>query len=185
MSNVLRKVLTGAVAGLAAAAVAGSSAPAWADPAPEPPPPPPPPNVNALTPDSPVDFAVADGVYAFTGPGAAVTCLLNRAARSYGCNGPLPGAPNGANVVTGGPTGEPGFGSADRPLYPFDKPVQQLAEGTRLSTGTISCGVTGGSIVCSNSFDQTGFVIAPGGSYTFGAVNPMLDRPEGTNPYIN
>ena len=165
--------------------MAGTPAAAWADPAPDPAPPPPP-SANALTPVSPVAFAVGDGVYAFSGPGGAVTCLLNRAARSYGCNGPLPGAPNAANVVTGGPVGEPGFSNADRPLYGFDKPVRELAAGSRLSVGTLSCGVDGaGSIICSNSFDQTGFVIGPAGTFTFGAVNPLLDRPQGTNPYMN
>ena len=40
-------------------------------------------------------------------------------------------------------------------------------------------------MICSNSFDQTGFVIGPAGTYSFGAINPLLDRPEGTNPFIN
>ena len=87
--------------------------------------------------------------------------------------------------MTGGPAGEPGFSVSDRPLYQFDKPVKQIAPGTRLSMGTISCGVDGGgAMICANSFDQTGFVIGPAGSYTFGAVNPLLDRPD-TNPFIN
>lgn len=179
----LRNVLIGAAAA-AIAASAPALVPAIADPTPDPGPPPPP-NVNALPPVSPVDYAVNNGLYAFTGPGGAVTCLLNRGARNYGCSGPMPGAPNGANVVTGAAAGEPGFSSTDKPLYVFDKPVRELPAGTRISAGTISCGVLGDSIVCSNSFDQTGFVIAPGGSFTFGAVNPLLDRPEGTNPFIN
>ena len=58
-------------------------------------------------------------------------------------------------------------------------------EGSRLGMGTVSCGVVDGGVVCSNTFDQTGFVISPAGTYTFGAVNPLLDRPEGTNPFMN
>jgi len=185
VSNVLRGVLIGVAGGIAVATQTLLGAVAWADPTPDPDPgPPPPPNVNALTPVSPVDFAVGPGVWAFAGPGG-VTCLLNLPGRTYGCNGALPGAPNGANVVTGGATGEPGFSSTDRPIYAFDKPVKALAAGSRLSASTVSCGVIGDSTICSNSFDQTGFVIAPTGSYTFGGVNPMLDRPKGTNPYMN
>ena len=144
--------------------MAGTPAAAWADPTPDPAPPPPP-SANALTPVSPVAFDTMIAEW---------------------LNGPLPGAPNAANVVTGGPVGEPGFSNADRPLYGFDKPVRELAAGSRLSVGTLSCGVDGaGSIICSNSFDQTGFVIGPAGTFTFGAVNPLLDRPQGTNPYMN
>ncbi|HEX5142533.1 MAG TPA: hypothetical protein VFW21_01550 [Mycobacterium sp.] len=170
----------------AAAVAAGLAAPvtAYADPTPDPGPPPPP-NVNAFAMTSPVDYVVNDGVYAFAGPGG-VTCVLSRATKGYGCSGTLPGAPGGANVVTGGAAGEPGFSVADRPLYLFDKPVKQLPANTRLSMGTVSCGVdAGGAVICSNSFDQTGFVVGPAGSYTFGAVNPLLDRPKGTNPYFN
>jgi len=182
VDNVLSRVLTAA----ALIAAVAAAAPAWADPTPETTAPPPPPNVNVFTPISPVDFAVADGVYAFTGPGGGLTCVMSRATRSYGCSGALPGAPEGANVVSGGPAGEPGFSNADRPLYLFDKPVKELTPGTRLSMGTVSCGVDGGgSIICNNTFDQTGFVTGPGGTFTFGAVNPLLDRPQGTNPFIN
>ena len=113
-------------------------------------------------------------------------CVMSRATRTYGCSGPLPGAPEGANVVTGGAFGEPGFSVADRPLYLFDKPVNAIKPNTRISMGTVSCGADGGgALICVNSFDQTGFVIGPAGTSTFGAVNPLLDRPKGTNPYIN
>lgn len=174
----------GAVGAVFAAIAIAIAAPAWADPEP-PPGPPPPPNVNAFTPANTPDFAVNDGLYAFAAPGG-LTCVLTRASRSYGCSGPMPGAPGGANVVTGGPAGEPGFSVADRPLYQFDNPVRELPANSRLSMGTVSCGVDGGgSVVCVNSYDQTGFIVGPAGSSTFGAVNPLLDRPEGTNPFIN
>lgn len=93
MSNVLRGVLIGVAAGIAVATQTLLGAVAWADPTPDPEPgPPPPPNVNALTPVSPVDFAVGPNVWAFAGPGG-VTCLLNLPGRTYGCNGALPGRP--------------------------------------------------------------------------------------------
>ena len=139
----------------------------------------------ALAPISPLDFTVGNGVYAFTAP-VGVTCVMSRVSRAYGCSGTLPGAPQGANVVTGGASGEPGFSATNRPLYQFDAPPRELPVGSRLGMGTVSCGVVdGGGVVCNNSYDQTGFVIASAGTFSFGASNPLLDRPEGTNPYIN
>lgn len=176
-------VLNRAVLGVAAVAAVALATPAWAEPSP-PPAPPAPPNVLALTPASPVDFTVADGMYAFTAP-VGVTCVLSRISRGYGCSGNLPGAPEGANVLTAGASGVPGYSRTDRPMYQFETPPNQLAEGTRLGMGTVSCGALDGGVVCTNTFDQTGFVISPAGTYTFGGVNPLLDRPEGTNPFIN
>jgi hypothetical protein len=180
VTPVLNRALQGAVA--VAAAAAAVAAPAWAEPTT--PAPPAPPNVLALPPASPVGFTTADGVYAFTAP-VGVTCVLSKGTRSYGCSGTLPGAPEGANVVTAGASGEPGFSHADRPLYQFETPPDELAEGTRLGMGTVSCGAIGGGVVCINTFDQTGFVVSPAGTYSFGGINPLLDRPEGTNPYMN
>lgn len=171
-----------AVAGLGAA-LTGLAGPAWAEPDPDQPPPPP--NINGWPLAKPSDFAVNDGVYAFAAPNG-VTCIISRGTGGYGCSGALPGAPNAANVVTGGPAGEPGFANAARPIYNFDGPVKPLPPGTRLSFRTISCGIDGaGATICTNSFDQTGFILGPVTSSTFGAVNPLLDRPKGTNPYFN
>jgi hypothetical protein len=178
VTTVLIRVL--ACAAVAVSAVAAPAA-AWAEP--PTPPPPAPPNVLALPPASPVDFTVGD-LYAFSAP-VGVTCVLSKGTRSYGCSGSMPGAPEGANVVTAGASGEPGFSHADRPIYQFETPPNELAEGTRLGMGTVSCGVIGGGVVCTNSFDQTGFVVSPAGTYSFGGINPLLDRPEGTNPYMN
>ena len=180
MSSVLSRVLIAACC--AGAALAGSSSVAAAEPAP--PPPPPPPNINGFTPVVPSDYEVQPGLYGFTTP-AGITCVVSRST-AYGCNGPFPGAPNGANMITGGPGGMPGFTSSPRPLFVSDTPAKPLPANTRLSYGTISCGVDGaGAAICTNSFDQTGFVLGPATSWNFGAVNPLLDRPEGTNPYAN
>ncbi|WP_197378238.1 hypothetical protein [Mycolicibacterium mengxianglii] len=167
----------------AGAAVVGPAGAASAEPAP--PPPPPPPNINGYAMAVPSDYQVADGLYAFSTP-LGLTCIVSRGAGAYGCNGPLPGAPNGANLITGGPGGMPGFASSDRPLFVSDKPVKPLPANTRISYSTISCGVDeAGAAICTNSFDQTGFVLGPTTSWNFGAVNPLVDRPEGTNPYAN
>lgn len=150
---------------------------------PESEPPPPLPNVNGYTPISPADYTVAQGTaYAFAGP-PGVVCVISRQSVSYGCSGPLPGAPGAANLVSGGESGAPAFASADRPIVAG--PVKALPPNTRLSFRDISCGVDGAGVVaCVNSREQVGFVVGPAGSY-IDDVNPLLDRPKGTNPYFN
>ncbi|MGK2901390.1 MAG: hypothetical protein ACSLE7_00630, partial [Mycobacterium sp.] len=107
----MRGLLTAVAAG---AALIGSSAVAGAEPAP-PPPPPPGPNINAWELVKPSAFAVNDGsMYAFTVPGD-ITCVMSRGTGGYGCSGPFPAAPNGANVVSGGQVGAPGFATAANP----------------------------------------------------------------------
>src|SRR6476620_12432735 len=110
---VLRRLLTGV---LGAAAVVGLPGVAAAEPPPVPAPqPPPPPNVNALSPVKLSDYAVSDGAwYAFSSGG--LTCVLQRSG-GYGCNGPLPGAPEGANLVSGVLGGVPSFGASPAPMY--------------------------------------------------------------------
>ena len=50
--------------------------------------------------------------------------------------------------------------------------------------GDIACGVDGaGNVACVNQHDMVGFVVGPGGTFTSGP-SPMLDRPEGANPYF-
>ena len=73
------------------------------------------PNVNAYTPAKPSDFAQMGGAwYAFGAPGG-LTCVMDRQTGAYGCHGPIPAAPNGANVVSGGTSGAPGFATSDHP----------------------------------------------------------------------
>ena len=173
---------TFAAAGLVAVALAAPVT-AWADP--DPAPAPVLPNVNAYTPVSPVDFTVMNGTaYAFSaGPG--ITCVMNRTSGGYGCSGPLPGAPEGANLVSAGPSGAPGFSSTTRPIFSAAGEVKPLQPNTRLSFQDISCGVDGAGVTaCVNSREQVGFVISPAGTFIAGS-NPLVDRPEGTNPYMN
>jgi hypothetical protein len=151
------------VAGAVGAAVVGVPGVAAAQPSP--PPPPPLPNVNAFAPVNPKDFAAMDGTwYAFTAPGD-LTCVIQRSGM-YGCNGAIPAAPNGANLVSGSIGGLPGFSSAAGPLAP----------NTRLSYQTLSCGTDGVSTTCTDAQSGAGFVISPAGSFAVGVTNPLLNR---------
>ena len=154
------------------------------EPAPSPAPPPPLPNVTAFTPISPVDYTVMGGNwYAFAGPGG-ITCVINKQDASYGCSGPLPGAPDGANLVSAGPAGAPVFSTTDRPLFAAAGEAKKLPPNTRLSFREISCGVDGtGVVACINTRDQVGFMITPSGTF-IDETSPLLDRPQGTNPYF-
>ncbi len=179
MNQVLSIVRTAAVAAVAAGALA-LPATAGADPAP-----PTIPNVNAFPPVSPVEYSVlGDRYYAFGTPDGLI-CAFDRINGSYGCSGPIPAAPGGANVVSAGPVGAPAFTSSDRPIFGAFGDVKQLPPNTRMSFRSVSCTNDGGATtICVNSQDQTGFVLSPAGSFLL-EVNPLLYRPEGTNPYAN
>lgn len=176
---VLSRILVVA-AGIAAAGVLNASGLAAAQP-PPPPPPPPAPNINALPPVSPTDYAVFDGS-AYVFGSAGLTCMLQRNG-GYGCNGVLPGAPEGANVVGGTSGGVPTFGASPAPMYTGQ--VNPLPPNTRLSFGTVSCGGDGAMTACVDTRNQSGFVVGPSASYIVNAINPLVARPEGTNPYFN
>ena len=96
--TVLNRMLIGVV-GAAGAAVVGVPGLAAAQPQPAPPPPP---NVNALAPVKLSEYSVMDNNWYAFGTPEGVTCVLQRTG-SYGCSGPIPAAPNGANLVSGGP----------------------------------------------------------------------------------
>jgi hypothetical protein len=174
-----RTIMLGAVA----AAVVGAPAIAAADPN-EPPPPPPPPNVNGYAPVKPSDFAVlGDSAYAFTTPDG-LTCMLQRSG-GYGCSGSMPGAPEGANLVSGAMGGVPVFSNVAANPFGNIGEVKPLPANSRLSFQTLSCGNDGTTTTCVDSRNQAGYVISPGASWIVGEVNPMVDRPEGTNPFAN
>lgn len=180
--RVLTRTLIGLLA--AGAALVGGAATASAEPEPSPAPAPPP-NVNAFAPVAPSEYTQQNGeVYAFAAPGD-ILCVMSRGTGGYGCSGALPAAPGGANVVTGGQQGAPGFANAARPIYSFDTLPKRLEPGTRISFRNVTCGTDGTVTVCQNNFDQAGFVLSPAGSYILNATNPLLDRPNGTNPYFN
>ena len=156
----LNRILIG-VLGLAGATVLGLPCIAAADP-------PSIPNINALPPEKPSEYSVQDGAwYAFTAPDG-VTCALDKGSGGYGCSGPIPAAPGGANMVTARTKGAPGFASSVQPLYGVFEGAKPLPPNTRLSFRTVSCGTDGVTTTCLNNADQSGFVLSPAGSYTFG-----------------
>jgi hypothetical protein len=179
--TVVNRILI-AVIGSAGAALIGVPGLAAAQPAP--PPPPPPPNVNALAPVKLSEYAVMDNNwYAFKTP-EGLTCVLQRSGQ-YGCSGAIPAAPNGANLVSGSMGGVPGFANAAADVFASLGDVKPLPQGSRISYQTVSCGNDGVATSCVDSRNQSGFVISPAGSFILNVENPLLDRPEGTNPFIN
>jgi hypothetical protein len=180
---VLSRVLTG-VLGAAAAAMMVLPGVASADPPPDPVPQPPTPNVNGLAPVKPSDYSALDGNwYAFLSPEGLV-CVIQKSG-GYGCNGALPAAPEGANLV-GGQIGAPAsFSMANGPIFEAAGAVKPLPSGSRISFQTLSCGVQGTNTTCIDQKSQSGFVISPAGTSLVNTTPPLLDRPEGTSPYFN
>jgi hypothetical protein len=132
----------------------------------------------------PSDFAVlGNSAYAFTTP-AGLTCMMQRSG-GYGCSGPMPGGPEGANMVSGAIGAAPGFSNVAANPFANAGEIKPLPANSRISFQTLSCGYDGTSTTCADSKNQAGFVIAPAGSWIFGEVNPLVDRPEGTNPFFN
>jgi hypothetical protein len=134
---------------------------AWADPEPALP------NINGYPPISPAEFSVMDGAwYAFSTPDG-LTCVLDRSRNSYGCSGPIPAAPEGANLVSGVGAEQPAFANSAAPLFAVTGPVKRLPPQTRLSYRNISCALdAGGATVCVNSASQHGFMLSSAGSFT-------------------
>ena len=178
----LSRVLLGVVA---VTAVLGAPGPAAAEPPPEPAPqPPPPPNVNVLAPVKLPDYAVLNNNwYAFSTPDG-LTCVLQKGA-GYGCNGPMPGAPDGANLVSGSYGGVPTFSAAAGPVFAAAGAVKPLPAGSRISFQSVSCGNDGATTTCVDNSSQSGFVIGPAGSFILNETPPLLYRPDRTNPYAN
>jgi hypothetical protein len=179
---VLSRVLFGVLGAAAILVVPGIAA---GDPPPVPAPqPPPPPNVNALTPVKLSEYAVMDNAwFAFSTPGG-LTCALQKG-NGYGCNGPMPGAPEGANMVSGPYGGVPDFYNAAGNVFAAAGAAKPLPAGSRISYQTVSCGNDGTTTTCVDSRSQSGFVISPSGSFILNETPPLLDRPEGTNPFMN
>lgn len=177
-----RKKLTALV--IAVVGTLGVPGVAAADP--PPPPPPPPLDLNALAPVKPSEFAMQDGqYYAFAVPGD-IACAISRNSGNYGCTGPLPAAPDGANAVTGHQQGVPTFLNDPRPLFNFDGLPNRLLPGSRISFRNVTCGTDGTVTMCSNSYDGAGFALTPGASFVLDPNNPLLlNTGEGRNPYFN
>ena len=153
--TVLNRMLIGVV-GSAGAALIGLPGIAMAQPST--PPPPPPPNVNAYAPVKLSEYQVVDNQwYAFKTPDG-LTCVLQRNG-GYGCSGALPAAPEGANLVSGGP-GIPSFANSAGDVFAGVN-AKPLPPGSRLSFQTVSCGSDGSVTTCADSRNQSGFVLSP------------------------
>jgi hypothetical protein len=178
--TVLNRLVIGVVGAAGAAVVC---VPGFAAAEPEPAPPPLP-NINSFAPVKLSEYVVMDNNwYAFSTPDG-LTCVLQKSG-GYGCSGPIPAAPNGANLVSGGP-GAPGFSNTAAPVFGVVGAAKPLPPNSRMSYQTVSCGNDGVVTTCVDSRNQSGFVLSPGGSFILNeGVNPLLDRPEGTNPFIN
>ncbi|MDV3125429.1 hypothetical protein M1247_10940 [Mycobacterium sp. 21AC1] len=165
----LSRMLIGLV-GAAGAAVMSVPGTAAADD------PPPLPNINAFAPVKTSEYAVMDNNwYAFSTPDG-LTCVLQRTG-SYGCSGPIPAAPNGANLVSGGP-GAPSFANSPAPVFAVVSDAKPLPANSRISYQTISCGTDGVMTSCIDGRTQAGFVISPSGSFAIG------DRPSEIKPSV-
>ena len=161
----LGKLLTRVAVAVGAAAVL-IAAPSAASADPTEPAPPPLPNVNAFPPISPVDFTVMNGIwYAFGAPGG-LTCIIDKNTSAYGCSGPIPAAPEGANMVSGTGPAEPTFANSVSPAFAAAGDVKPLPPKSRLSYRNIACAIDGGSTICMNTATQHGFVLSPAGSFT-------------------
>ena len=154
----LRRILL--TTALAAVAL-GGVAPAAADPVP-----PSIPNPFAYMPVNPANYTVNGGRwFAFAGP-PGVVCVLDIINGEYGCSGPLPGAPDGANLVSAGPSGMPAFTTTGTPKYATAGAVLPLPPNTRLSYRQVAFGVDdAGVVACLNTREQVGFVVGPQGSF--------------------
>jgi hypothetical protein len=181
--GVLSRILAGAATALGAAVMtAGLAA---AQPPTPTPAPPPAPNVNAWPPVSPTEFAAMNGTwYAFGAPGD-LTCVIQRGG-AYGCSGPIPAAPGGANLVSGAIGGVPTFANAAAPFSNVVENVKPLPANTRISFQTVSCGTDGTMTTCVDAHNGAGFVITPEASFVLQPSNPLLLPREGrSNPYFN
>lgn len=176
-----------AVVSAASAAAFGLPGMATADPAPAPAPPPPP-NIGGFAMAKPSEFTVMDGsAYAFVVPGG-LSCIMMRTTGDYGCGGQIPAPPQAANVVTGGQVGPPAFAQSGAPIYAsLVGRINPLLPNQKISYKNITCGTDGVMTTCQNSFDQSGFVLSPTGSFILNQTNPLVDRPEGSdrNPFFN
>jgi hypothetical protein len=137
------------------------------------------PDVAEYLPVNPADYSVNGGKWlGFAGP-AGVVCILDVLRGDYGCSGPLPGAPEGVNLVSGGPSGMPAFSTTDTPPYADAGAVRRLPPNTRLTFRQLFCGVDGtGVVACVNTAEQTGFLVGPEATSIIAPPPPPPPAPE-------
>lgn len=93
--------------------------------------------------------------------------MIDKGRNAYGCSGPLPAAPEGANLVAGVGAEEPGFGNSAGNAFAAAGAVKPLPPQQRLSFRNVACAIDGaGATTCQNTSSQHGFVLSPAGSFT-------------------
>ncbi|HEY7054760.1 MAG TPA: hypothetical protein VH496_21870 [Mycobacterium sp.] len=128
---------------------------------------PPLPNLTGYPPISPVDFTAMSGTWYAFGTPDGLTCVIDKSRNAYGCSGPIPAAPQGANLVSGVGGEQPAFANTAAPVFAVAGVVKQLPPQTRLSYRDVSCAIDASSAtVCVNSASQHGFMLSPAGSFT-------------------
>lgn len=143
------------------------------------------PDVFSYMPVNPANYTTKAGRwFAFAGP-PGVVCVLDSINGEYGCSGPLPGAPDGANLVGAGPVGVPTFATTEIPKFADAGAVNPLPPSTRLTYRQVACGVDdAGVVACVNSREQTGFVVGPTASYVVAPPPPPPPPPEVPAPVV-
>lgn len=131
------------------------------------------PDASDYMPVNPADYSVNGGKWlGFAGP-PGVVCILDVLKGDFGCSGPLAGAPEGVNLVSGGPSGMPAFSTTDEPPYTAAGEVRQLPPNTRLTFRQLFCGVDAdGVVACVNTAEKTGFLVGPGGTSIIAPPTP-------------
>jgi len=114
--------------------------------------------------------------YAFAGP-TGVTCVLNTTNSSYGCSGPLPGAPGGANLISASAHGAPAFATTGEPIFAEAGKVKNLPPKTRLTFKDVSCGASAeGTVACVNERAHVGFVVGQASTIMSGLGSSGVGR---------
>ena len=174
----LRTVLATAVA-VSAGLLTAAAAAAEPDTAPSVP------GVSDYLPVNPADYSVNGGKWlAFAGP-PGVVCVLDVLNGDFGCSGPLPGAPEGVNLVSGGPTGMPKFSTTATPPYATAGEVRMLPPNTRLTFRQLFCGIDdAGVVACMNTAEQTGFLVGPDATSIIAPPPPPPPPPPATEAVV-
>jgi hypothetical protein len=151
--------LTGLVFAATAALIGTAPVASADDPAPLP-------NVNVYPPISPAQFSALDGAWYAFGTPDGLTCVIDKGRNGFGCSGPLPAAPGGANLVSAVGAEEPAFSNATGPVFEAAGPVKPLPPQMRLAYRNVACAIdAGGATVCVNTSSQHGFVLSRAGSF--------------------
>lgn len=132
----------------------------------------------------PSDFVLSDESYVvgagaknmfptFT-VGTGLTCKIAMySGGQIGCDGPLPGVTGGENEIFAELPGEVGLRKTNTPTFStpaYPGPIRRLPPGHRVTELGGTCMATDGGVACYGDMagHSQGFVVSPGGTWTFG-----------------